>query len=90
MNVYDRDIHIRAVKIKNDFHISEKNYESILSLVNKKRSEFIAKKQDYLISMEKYQNILNESISKTLSNNNNEIFKCYESILSENKLLIIV
>lgn len=71
--------------MKHDFAVSEKNYQAFLSLVNKKRVEYIAKKELYLKDMQEFESLLNKCIKEALLKLNIDMEECYQDILWENK-----
>lgn len=88
LTIYDKeDNRIRAEKMRHDFCIAEKNYQNFLSSVNKKRVEYIAKKELYLKDMQEFESVLNKCIKETLLKLNIDMEECYQDILWENKNL---
>jgi len=71
--------------MKYEFAIAEWNYDTVLSVVNKKRVEYIAKKEAYLKDMQEFETALNKCIKETLLRLNIDMEECYQDILWENK-----
>ena len=73
--------------MKHDCSNTEKNYQTYLTLVNKKRIEYINKKESYLKDMQEFENVLNNGIKETLLKLNIDLEECYQDNLWENKHL---
>lgn len=85
---YEREEYrIRTEKHKSEFFIAERNYQSQLSIANKKRLDYNNRKELFLKEMQEYETFFNKNIKETLLKFNIDLEECYQDNIWENKTL---